>query len=412
GGAPLRVARAARLTRRRPARRRSPERGRVRSTRRGAHGTWVFHVEPATARRAASALHAGARCAHGAFVVAVCRGASSTHPAHAPSNHRRYASPDTTHERAAAPSLAKARIVPRGTRRRSAAGPYAVGERLCSTWNNPSEVRGAGSVGRTGSGETFHVEHPPSDHWPAPRASTPPRWPPSRYSFHVERSEVPDPAALAVLETGLRELALPAALAEPLAALACLLAQWAARMNLTGHRSPEAIARRLVLDALAFGQALGLGEPASLADLGSGAGFPGLPLAILWPRCRVTLVEARERRHHFQRAAVRTLGLVNAEPRRGRIETLAPEPHQVVVAQALARPEQAIGLVLPWVAPGGWLVLPLAAGAAPIAPPAPLAHARIAAYQVPAGGPERSLWAAHRPLDAAPPPVVSTGRPP
>lgn len=230
----------------------------------------------------------------------------------------------------------------------------------------------------------------------------------------MEHREPPDPAALAALEVGLRELDLPPELAGRLAALAGFLAKWAARMNLTGHRTPEAIARRLILDALAFGQALAreLGEPASLADLGSGAGFPGLPLAILWPRCRVTLVEARERRHHFQRAAVRTLGLVNAEPRRGRIETLAPEPHQVVVAQALARPEQAIGLMLPWVAPGGWLVLPLAAGAAPIAPPAPLAHARIAAYQVPAGGPERSLWAAHRPLDAAPPPVVSTGRPP
>lgn len=228
----------------------------------------------------------------------------------------------------------------------------------------------------------------------------------------MERSEVPDPAALAVLETGLRELALPAALAEPLAALACLLAQWAARMNLTGHRSPEAIARRLVLDALAFGQALGLGEPASLADLGSGAGFPGLPLAILWPRCRVTLVDARERRHHFQRAAVRSLGLTNVEPRRGRIEALPAELHQVVVAQALARPEEAVALMLPWVAPGGWLVLPQSAGAAPIDAPAPLVNARMRSYVVPAGGPQRALWAAQRPVDADRPPVVLTGRSP
>jgi len=231
--------------------------------------------------------------------------------------------------------------------------------------------------------------------------------------FHVERERpLPDSPAQSVLGAGLRELALDEALAAPLAALAELLAQWAARMNLTGHRTPEAIARRLILDALALGAALPVPEPTSIADLGSGAGFPGLPLAIRWPACRVTLVEARERRHHFQRAAVRTLGLVNAEPRRGRIEELEPAPHQIVVAQALAQPDLAISWMLPWVAPGGWLVLPRSAGADPLPNPPGLEPGRTASYQVPAGGPARSLWMARRPVDAPSEPVVRTGRPP
>jgi 16S rRNA (guanine527-N7)-methyltransferase len=242
--------------------------------------------------------------------------------------------------------------------------------------------------------------------------------------FHVERDRPsPDgpPDAPAVLAAGLAELALPADLVPPLATLATLLAQWAARMNLTGHRTSEAIARRLILDALALGSALpDAGEPggrgpASLADLGSGAGFPGLPLAIRWPGCHVTLVEARERRHHFQRAAVRTLGLVNVEPRRGRIEALAPEPHEIVVAQALAQPDQAVAWMLPWVAPGGWLVLPRTADA-PGLPPVPgLEDAQLRSYQVPLAGPPRALWMARRPrgaLDAPSAPVVRTRRPP
>jgi 16S rRNA (guanine527-N7)-methyltransferase len=232
--------------------------------------------------------------------------------------------------------------------------------------------------------------------------------------FHVERdaATLTGPDARPVLTAGLQELGLSPSLAEPLASLANLLARWAGRMNLTGHRTPEAIARRLILDALALGESLPVRPPTSLADLGSGAGFPGLPLAVRWPASAVMLVEARERRHHFQRAAVRTLGLVNVEPRRGRLEDLPPRPHEVVVAQALAQAERAVEWMLPWVAPGGWLVLARSADAGPV-PDAPgLEPGRSIPYRVPLGGPARLLWAARRPVDAAGGPVVRTGRPP
>ncbi len=214
-----------------------------------------------------------------------------------------------------------------------------------------------------------------------------------------------------MLRAGLEELSLDPGLAAPLATLCALLSQWGARMNLTGHRTPEAIAQRLVLDALALGSALPLDAPDSVADLGSGAGFPGIPLAIRWPASRVTLVESRERRHHFQRAAIRTLGLHRVTPRRGRLEDLAPDPHAIVVAQALAQADQAVAWMFPWVAPGGWIVLARSADAPSFVVPPGLEEPRSASYRVPLGGPDRTLWLARRPVDAPAAPVVRTERP-
>jgi 16S rRNA (guanine527-N7)-methyltransferase len=136
-------------------------------------------------------------------------------------------------------------------------------------------------------------------------------------------------------------LDLGAGRAEALLELAGLLVAWGGRINLTGHRDQEAVVRGLVLEAGAL--LVHAPEFSSLADLGSGAGFPGLPIAVLRPDVEVTLVESRLRRHHFQRAAIRELGLAKVRPLRGRAEVLAPTPHQAVVAQAMARPARALG---------------------------------------------------------------------
>lgn len=207
-----------------------------------------------------------------------------------------------------------------------------------------------------------------------------------------------DPRALA--ERGLRELGVPEAergrLAEGLGALAELLAAWARRMSLTAHREPAAVIRHLALDALALDAALP--ERPSWVDVGSGAGFPGLPVALRHPERRLTLVEARERRHHFQRAAVRELGLRNVRPLRGRAEALEPEPHALVVAQAVARPARALAWMRPWAEPGGLLALPLGSlGDAPAPDAVPgVAEGRGLSYRVPLGGPERAVWLARR----------------
>lgn len=199
----------------------------------------------------------------------------------------------------------------------------------------------------------------------------------------------------ALIATGLAELPVSPAptVASQLARLTELLARWQG-VNLTGHSDADAIARFLVLDAVALAGALPPFE--TLTDLGSGAGFPGLPLAILWPERRFVLVESRERRVYFQRAAIRGLSLENVEPRRGRAERLSPEPTDGVIAQAVARPTRAVALSIPWCRVGGWIGIP--GGSAPPDPgPQPdLAPSTTTPYRVPLEGGGRTLWWARR----------------
>ena len=105
---------------------------------------------------------------------------------------------------------------------------------------------------------------------------------------------------------------------DELLALAALVERWGERINLTGHRGLEGILQGLVVESVALCGALP--EVESLVDLGSGAGFPGLPIAILRPECHVRLVDSRRRRHHFQREATRALGLDNVDLVLGRAE--------------------------------------------------------------------------------------------
>ncbi len=177
--------------------------------------------------------------------------------------------------------------------------------------------------------------------------------PPNPHPRDVDREEL---RAYFSQNLGLLGLDAAPGLVERLATFTDLLFRWSGRMNLTGHPDLASVARNLVLDSLALSAALPAAD--SLADLGSGAGIPGLPIALARPRCRVTLVEARERRHHFQRAAVRSLAIANATPVRGRVETLEPTGHAIVMARAFAKPEQALEWMVRWAAPGALLALP------------------------------------------------------
>jgi 16S rRNA (guanine527-N7)-methyltransferase len=165
-------------------------------------------------------------------------------------------------------------------------------------------------------------------------------------------------------------------------------------VNLTAHSDADAVVRRLILDAAALDRALP--DVPSMVDLGSGAGFPGLPIALLHPERRVTLIESRERRHHFQRVAVRELGIDNAMLRLGRAESLMPAPHPLVTAQAVARPHQAVAWMLPWAEVGGALAIPLSAGQPPPESIEGVGDTSVAHYQVPLGGPRRAVWLARK----------------
>ena len=139
----------------------------------------------------------------------------------------------------------------------------------------------------------------------------------------------------APLRAGLDALALPGELAPPLLAYLDLLARWNRTYNLTAVRDPREMVSRHLLDSLAM-------EPfldgiATLADLGTGPGLPGIPLAIARPGLRVALVEANGKKARFLREAVRTLGLANAEVAESRIEALdRPGAFDAITARALA----------------------------------------------------------------------------
>ena len=207
---------------------------------------------------------------------------------------------------------------------------------------------------------------------------------------------MPEAGVHSLLTEGLDELGLPAnpGQIEALVLLVEQVVAWAARINLTGHRSPELAARHLVLESAA----LLANSPGftSLADLGSGAGFPGLPIAVLRPDVEVALIESRQKRHHFQREMQRRLRLANAVPIRGRAEDLEPAPKDAAVARAVARPSQALEWMRPWVRAGGWLLLPCAAPAPEIEPPASVERVELRTYRIPCGGVERTLWIGRR----------------
>ncbi len=94
---------------------------------------------------------------------------------------------------------------------------------------------------------------------------------------------------------------------EGLVAFAELVALWNRRLNLVGSDSPRDLAEVLFADALILAQVLP--EAARFVDVGAGAGAPAIPLALLRPDLRATLVEPRRKRVAFQRNALGTLGL-------------------------------------------------------------------------------------------------------
>ena len=145
------------------------------------------------------------------------------------------------------------------------------------------------------------------------------------------------------LDAGLQALRLDAALAEPLTRYLALLLRWNATYNLTAVRDPREMVTKHLLDSLAM--APFVASVSTLADLGTGAGLPGIPLAIAVPGLRVTLVESNGKKARFMREAVRTLGLGNAEVAESRIEALnRPNAFMAITARALATLPQILSL--------------------------------------------------------------------
>ncbi|QNN47947.1 16S rRNA (guanine(527)-N(7))-methyltransferase RsmG [Thermomonas brevis] len=137
------------------------------------------------------------------------------------------------------------------------------------------------------------------------------------------------------LEAGLAQLSLEPALAGPLLDYLALLARWNATYNLTAIRDPREMLVKHLLDSLAMQPFVR--DIKTLADLGTGPGLPGIPLAIATPGLQVTLVESNGKKARFLREAVRQLKLPNAQVAESRIEAFQPDAtFDAITARALA----------------------------------------------------------------------------
>lgn len=123
------------------------------------------------------------------------------------------------------------------------------------------------------------------------------------------------------------------------------LAHWNRRFNLTAISDLESMVSHHVLDSLAVHRYL---HGHSIADVGTGAGFPGLPLALVNPERRFSLIDSNGKKIRFVAHAVRTLGLVNVDPLQARAEMLRPErPFDTVLARAFAPLPELLEAVAP-----------------------------------------------------------------
>jgi 16S rRNA (guanine527-N7)-methyltransferase len=162
------------------------------------------------------------------------------------------------------------------------------------------------------------------------------------------------------LEEGLRALgiALPGTAQERLLAYLALLRKWNRAYNLTAVDEPGAMVSRHLLDSLAVLPVLERAVPGirRLADIGSGAGLPGIPLALARPAWEVALVEPNGKKAAFLRQAVIELGLANARVVEERAERWRPEAgFELVISRALADLAQFVAAAAHLCAPGGRL---------------------------------------------------------
>jgi 16S rRNA (guanine527-N7)-methyltransferase len=143
-----------------------------------------------------------------------------------------------------------------------------------------------------------------------------------------------------------------------------ILTHWNSRINLTAIRDPEDIVTRHFGESLFAARHL---FPRSLqsareqdirvADVGSGAGFPGIPLKLWAPQIFLTLIESNQKKSTFLREITRTLTLTHVDIQNARAETLPAKSFDVVALRAVERFEDILPIAANLVAPTGRLAL-------------------------------------------------------
>ncbi|MCR4671848.1 MAG: 16S rRNA (guanine(527)-N(7))-methyltransferase RsmG [Lachnospiraceae bacterium] len=137
-----------------------------------------------------------------------------------------------------------------------------------------------------------------------------------------------------------------------------LLISWNEKMNLTSITDPDEVINKHFIDSLALVKSSSFRGDLSMIDVGTGAGFPGIPLKIVFPALRITLADSLRKRISFLEEAIKVLGLNGADAVHSRAEDLGRskeyrEKYDCAVSRAVARLNVLAEYNLPLVKPGG-----------------------------------------------------------
>ena len=135
-----------------------------------------------------------------------------------------------------------------------------------------------------------------------------------------------------------------------------LLVKWNRKINLTSEKTPSEILHRHIFDSLQYARVISPSD--QIVDIGSGAGFPGIPLKVVYPHLILTLVESQRKRCSFLEAVVSNLGLQDTRVINERAEKVNPVPMvDVVILRAVSDIRSCLDLAVRFLEKGGKVVL-------------------------------------------------------